>query len=88
MASDHETTRYNNKDLRPVTDQRRRLLDSADQPAGANMRLIPWGDIWTSVKIAKLRGHTDMVKAFYDMLFNEALFDDRGAWSANVKRRN
>lgn len=81
-------SKYANKDLLPVADHRRRMLGQATQAPNSNLTLIPWNDIWTSVKLAKLRGHNAMVKAFYDMLFSEALFDDRGAWSSNVKKRN
>jgi hypothetical protein len=27
-----------------------------------------------------------MISAFYDMLFRDAVFDDRGAWSLNIPR--
>ena len=88
MNEQRPTSKYSNKDLLPVTDHRRRMLDQAQQHTSGNLMFIPWSDIWTSVKLAKLRGHNAMVKAFYDMLFNEALFDDRGVWSSNVKKRN
>ena len=47
----------------------------------AGMTVIPWRNIWASLAVAKLRGHTQMIDVFYDTLFKEALFDDRGAWS-------
>ncbi len=45
------------------------------------MTVIPWRDIWASLALAQLRGHTQMINVFYDTLFKEALFDDRGVWS-------
>lgn len=52
----------------------------------ADMKLIPWTDIWTSLKAAKCRGHGKMIDAFYDTLFQEATFDDKGAWSPRMRR--
>ena len=54
-------------------------LRSSRQYVG--MAVIPWKDIWGPLSLAKLRGHTQMIDVFYDTLFKEALFDDRGAWS-------
>jgi hypothetical protein len=51
------------------------------------MKLIPWEDIWTSLRIATIRGNGDMIEVFYDTLFREAIFDDYGAWSLNRKNR-
>ena len=53
----------------------------------ASMKLIPWEDIWTSLRVAQIRGNGDMIDVFYDTLFKEAIFDDDGAWSLNPKRR-
>ena len=61
-----------------------RLTSANDQ----NLTLIPWADIWSSLKIAKVRGNGEMIEVFYDTLFREAIFDDNGAWSWNVKKRN
>jgi hypothetical protein len=52
----------------------------------AAMKVIPWQDIWVSINLAKRRGNAPMVKAFYEMLFRDAVFDDRGAWSLNIPR--
>ena len=52
-----------------------------------SMTLTPWNDIWNSLTIASLRGNRRMVSVFYDTLFNEAVFDDRGAWCLNIRRR-
>jgi hypothetical protein len=58
------------------------------QPATAyaSRTVIPWSDIWTSLNLAKGRGNGLMISAFYDMLFRDAVFDDRGAWSLNIPR--
>ena len=52
------------------------------------MTLIPWKDIWTSLKIASHRGDGEMVAVFYDTLFKEAVFDDNGAWAWDLTKRN
>lgn len=52
-----------------------------------SMRLIPWEDIWTSLRVAQIRGNGEMIDVFYDTLFKEAVFDDDGAWSFNPKKR-
>jgi hypothetical protein len=45
------------------------------------MKLIPWGEVWKSLRTARFRGNGEMIEVFYDTLFKEAVFDDRGAWS-------
>ena len=52
-----------------------------------SMTLIPWKDIWSSLRIAKIRGNGEMIEVFYDTLFKEAIFDDRGAWSWDPNKR-
>ena len=52
------------------------------------MTLIPWKDIWASLKIASHRGNGEMVAVFYDTLFKEAVFDDNGAWAWDLTKRN
>jgi hypothetical protein len=54
---------------------------------GETMTLIPWEDIWTSLRVARIRGNGEMIDVFYDTLFKEAVFDDDGAWSSNPKAR-
>jgi hypothetical protein len=49
-------------------------------------KLIPWEDIWTSLRVARMRGNGEMIEVFYDVLFKEAVFDDRGAWSWDLKK--
>jgi hypothetical protein len=55
-------------------------------PAYVGMKLIPWGEVWKSLRTARFRGNGEMIEVFYDTLFKEAVFDDRGAWS--LERRN
>jgi len=52
------------------------------------MKLIPWEDIWTSLRVARIRGNGEMIEVFYDTLFKEAVFDDNGAWAIDIKNRN
>jgi len=52
------------------------------------MTLIPWKDVWMSLKIASTRGNGEMVAVFYDTLFKEAVFDDHGAWAWDVNKRD
>ena len=49
-------------------------------------KLIPWEDIWTSLRVARMRGNGEMIEVFYDALFKEAVFDDQGAWSWDLKK--
>ena len=51
------------------------------------MTLIPWKDVWMSLKIASTRGNGEMVAVFYDTLFKEAVFDDHGAWAWDLNKR-
>lgn len=53
-----------------------------------SMKLIPWGDIWSSLRLARLRGNGEMIEVFYDTLFKEAVFDDNGAWSIDLTKKN
>ncbi len=52
------------------------------------MKLIAWRDIWKSLSVARIRGNGEMIEVFYETLFKEAVFDDRGAWSIDVRKRN
>ena len=52
------------------------------------LRLIPWSDIWSSLRVARVRGNGEMIEVFYDTLFREAIFDDRGAWSWTSDKRS
>ena len=45
------------------------------------LKLIPWEDIWKSLRSARVRGQGEMIEVFYETLFKEAVFDDDGAWS-------
>lgn len=51
------------------------------------LKLIPWQDIWNSLKVARVRGNGEMIEVFYDTLFKEAIFDDRGAWALDHRSR-
>ena len=69
-------------------DQSRNLSATAVlTKTGESMKLIPWEDIWTSLRVARIRGNGDMIDVFYDTLFKEAVFDDVGAWSFEQKKR-
>lgn len=52
------------------------------------LRLIPWEDIWNSLRSARVRGHGEMIEVFYETLFKEAVFDDDGAWSQDRTHHN
>lgn len=56
--------------------------------AYAGLKLIPWNEIWASIAVAKLRGNTDMLKVFYETMYKEACFDDRGVWSLESRPRD
>lgn len=51
-----------------------------------SMKLTPWNDIWTSLTAAALRGNGRMIEVFYETLFKEAVFDDRGAWCLDTRK--
>ena len=89
-----QTSNKNNRS--PATARRNRSEDSVRQVAPADalrqdaayvgMKLIPWGDVWKSLSTARFRGNGEMIEVFYDTLFKEAVFDDRGAWSLERRR--
>ena len=54
--------------------------------AEGNMKLIPWADIWTSLRVARIRDNGEIIEVFYETLFKEAIFDDNGAWSMHVRK--
>jgi|ERR671924_1880913 hypothetical protein len=58
---------------------------ASSDPAYVGMKLMPWNEIWATVSIAKMSGNTYMVRTFYEILFREAVFDDRGAWSLTLR---
>jgi hypothetical protein len=60
--------------------------DPTEETAYLGMKLIPWNEIWTSLTTARIRGNGEMVQVFYETLFKEAVFDDRGAWSLERRR--
>ena len=72
--------------------------DSAQEPVSGNsrsiaaergpMKLIPWEEIWDSLRGARVRGNGEMIEVFYETLFKEAVFDDDGAWSRAAPHRS
>jgi hypothetical protein len=60
--------------------------DPTEETAYLGMKLIPWNEVWTSLTTARIRGNGEMVQVFYETLFKEAVFDDRGAWSLERRR--
>ena len=90
------TRSSNRKSGSQVTLRRNRSEQSADllapsdaprqETAYAGMKLIPWGDVWKSLRTARFRGNGEMIEVFYDTLFKEAVFDDNGAWSPETPR--
>jgi hypothetical protein len=69
------------------TEERSKSPNEAPNRIGerAHMKLIPWEDIWTSLRVATIRGNGEMIETFYDTLFKEAVFDDNGAWTIEIK---
>jgi hypothetical protein len=83
--------RNHNKKSTPTISRIRDRIEPriASENAPAHSRpakLIPWEDIWTSLRVARVRGNGEMIEVFYDVLFKEAVFDDRGAWSWDLKK--
>jgi hypothetical protein len=82
-----QVSRINSRRNRP--EEPRERLASSDALQGmvyVGMKLIPWGDVWKSLRTARFRGNGEMIEVFYDTLFKEAVFDDRGAWSLERRR--
>lgn len=71
-----------------IRDNTTKLENPAPKPTSGytTIRIIPWEDIWTSLRIAKMRGNGDMIDVFYDTLLKETIFDDKGAWSLHVSK--
>ncbi len=70
----------------PVSPNASKPDDETSDTEKRHVKLIPWEDIWTSLSVAQLRGNGDMIEVFYDTLFREAVFDDHGAWSIDLKK--
>jgi hypothetical protein len=90
-------TQSSNKPTQPAKTNDPKGHDEYDQTIGpadlarlradfAGMKLIPWRDIWGPLSAAKMRGNRRMIEVFYDTLFKDAVFDDRGAWSIETKK--
>lgn len=43
-------------------------------------RLILWREMWPRLSAAKRHGYSQIVTVFLERLFEEAVFDDEGAW--------
>ena len=82
-ADDQNKTFHRSGDQNLASDK-----DSPVVPNREAMTLIPWKDIWSSLKVAKHRGDGEMVEVFYDTLFKEAVFDDNGAWAWDFNKRH
>ncbi len=83
-------TQSSNKDTKPAKTNDPKVADAYNRSIGPpdlarlranfeDMKLIPWRDIWKSLSVAKIRGNGKMIEVFYDTLFKDAVFDDRGA---------
>ena len=48
------------------------------QNSHGTLKLIPWEDTSTSLRVAKMRGNGEMIDVFYDNPCKEATFDDKG----------
>ena len=82
-SRDHNRASLGNTDERVINEDR-----SETPPNRVAMKLTPWKDIWHLLKIAKHRGDGEMVEVFYETLFKDAIFDDNGAWSWDINKRN
>jgi len=90
------TRSCNRNNRSQITSRKNHLEESVERLASADalrqetayvgMKLIPWGDVWKSLRTARFRGNGEMIEVFYDTLFKEAVFDDRGAWSLERRR--
>jgi hypothetical protein len=88
-ANDSTEDRHPNTDSRQSVEYNRTLTQLEalrTRSEFTSMKLTPWNDIWTSLTIAALRGNRHMVEVFYETLFKEAVFDDRGAWYLDSKK--
>jgi hypothetical protein len=84
--SEAKNTRLDNLTTRPSVNDNLHHPSIADDRGP--MKLIPWEDIWSTLRGARIRGHGEMMEVFYETLFKEALFDDNGAWSHDPSHRN
>ena len=81
-ANDQKSIPSGNIDENTVSEHGPEVIPDRDA-----MTLIPWKDIWSSLKVAKHRGNGEMVEVFYETLFKEAIFDDNGAWAWDIHKR-
>jgi hypothetical protein len=84
----HQDSNQRNKLITGANDQSAAIENMpAMLPNREAMTLIPWEDIWSSLRVAKHRGNGEMIEVFYDTLFKDAIFDDNGAWSWGITKR-
>jgi hypothetical protein len=84
----HQDSNQQNKLTTGTNDQSAAIENMPDLlPNREAMKLIPWKDIWSSLRVAKHRGNGEMIEVFYDTLFKDAVFDDNGAWSWDTTKR-
>jgi hypothetical protein len=50
------------------------------------MKYISWSDIWHSLQDARKHGNGEPIEVFYLTLFKDAVFDDNGAWSMDLRK--
>lgn len=86
------------EDIKEAQEQIADLSPTAPQPkisreaflraylSDLEMKVMPWQELWALLRHAKMRGHTPMIDSFYDALFREARFDDKGAWTPATKQ--
>ena len=83
-AANAVDTPHSSDGISPSLGRETSFSSTDEQP----LKLIPWSDIWSSLRVARVRGNGEMIEVFYDTLFREAIFDDHGAWSWNSDKRN
>jgi hypothetical protein len=82
----HNTLVRRQPDVQPLISEGESRIMPHTLTSDSSMKLIPWEDIWTSLRVATIRDNGEMIEIFYDTLFKEAIFDDQGAWSLPVRR--
>lgn len=55
-------------------------LMSTGRRIDKELRLIPWREIRLPLSIARIRNRSGIVDTFFEVLLEESLFDDQGAW--------
>lgn len=81
MIDNNNTPMRRHPDIQTKIGEGRSRTAPRPLTSDGNMKLIPWKDIWISLRVARTRGNGEMIEVFYDTLFKEAIFDDEGAWA-------